>query len=75
MDPHDPKVAEFLEIVQRDRGQQFRRVCKELIEAMPPGTDFQPFKVLTQAMLKLQASKLQGLAAMNATAFDSARYE
>jgi hypothetical protein len=50
-----------------------RRVCEDIIEALPPGSAAGPFNILSQAKLRLQESELQDLAAMNATPFDSAR--
>lgn len=69
----DSKFDEFLSTVEINHGGRLRRVCEEIIEELPPGSDATTFNILSQAELRMQESQLQDLAAMDATAFDSSR--
>ena len=73
MDLQDQRVAEFLETVRKDRGEEVHRVCQELIVALPPDGEFRPFSILSQALHKLQKPNLHDLGAMNAAPFNSAQ--
>lgn len=68
-----PERAEFLKFVRKKYGEKLRRVCHELLEAVPLGDPCDPFKILMRAKLTLQEPQLQDLAAMNAAPFSSAR--
>lgn len=69
----DQRVAEFLETVRTDRGEEVQRVCQELIAALPHDGEFRPFSILSEALHKLQEPNLHNLGAMNATPFNSAQ--
>jgi hypothetical protein len=73
MSPDTPAIQTFLERVERDHNARLRQSCLEVIESLPPGTEFNPAYVLVQAKLRLQEERLQDLAVMNATAFYHAR--
>lgn len=71
MADQNKRVAEFLDTVRRDYGEELRSACEDLVKALPRGGKFRPSAILTQA--RLLEPHLQNLAAMNASPFDSAR--
>lgn len=73
MNPDNPLIDKFLARVERDHDIRLRKSCLEVIESLPPGTEFNPTYVLVQAKLRLQEERLQDLAVLNATAFYHAR--
>jgi len=73
MNPESEIIKKFLARVRRDHDERLEASCREVVEALPPGTPFNPLYVLGQAKLRLQEDSIQDFAVMNATAFYSAR--